>query len=1852
MKISQKEEAFRKNRIRRHAWQRVVFGAACVVVFCTVYALILPAITMEEQVFCGLQEHTHGDTCYEQHLICTIEEGIVPHTHSPECWEMQSVLSCNEIVPEGHTHNDECLNAENPDALICGLEEAPNHVHTDTCYTEQQVLICTIEEGVAPHTHGEECFETVLICQQEEHTHSLLCYSDPSADKESSTRWERTLPRTLSGDWAQDIVAIAQSQLGYTASSRNYILSENGTKKGYTRYGEWYGNPYGDWCAMFVSFCSHYTGIPNEAMLHEMSCMRMVNNLIAVGLFHDAQEDYAPQSGDIIFFQWDGDTIPSHVGIVTEVTEAGIATIEGNSGGKVSKGSYNLADSHILGFASMADISALFAPAPTEEPALEVTETPVTSDQPVISPEPTFETNETDPETTSEPTIEAQEPTPVPVLPEISILESADDSSAGLSSAYAEAGDTVYFRASLTGLQPQDAVTLSEDEEKAPAPLRITLPAANGLFDWRLEDTTEPGAVWVLSDGEISLHTGENGLQYLDIQKSETNLIRLTLPTGQVYSAFASGLQGQAETLASYENRTASVSCLLVNETAVCGHIAHIHNEACYGEDGVYICTLSEHEHVALCFMGNQSDFTYADGELSMSVTAYSRAPLPEGTVLTVAPLEDDEACLRYADFAQTLSPEEGAALLLRKVYLSIDGAPLDADSYLLVASVQVNMDVTNSMVEFLSLDGEEEAQTADKGIIVTALNGFADTVSEGESVLAALGEELPVLTVTLQNGELALLASPTANPTYTVQYYAYIPRFDENGGDTSITVFDTKGKNLPKNSSNNSKKTLFLKKTEVQTTQNKGDKTYLYEVATTDQLISMYRENEYRYVKAPNPSYINKLLDNENYILKEIWVLKSGKEASSTNMEDWDIYSADDIHFTNRKNVANSDANIVFLNDGSVLRMVYDVSTADLDTSVTFYDYDITDGKTDSSTERLLTATAGINSKSNYPATSKNGKNTWSGGEGVLAFGNKNTGTGMGQFKLGKVYLNAASGDSDNYGCTFGIADHFDTENGLIVYNENVVAPDLFNESKGVMTGKKTYPGGSLKFTRVGDTYTLSSATSGSHTVTNLQNFFNPSPKSGKVWAIFTNNFWPMDGVKNADPKFGDDDDKHYFKGKDSHDNAVGGDIAGNLNYLPVSDDGTAHNSFFGMHFAVSFELTDDYVGPLEYYFFGDDDMWVFLGSKLVCDIGGVHSSVGEYVDLWDYIDKANWTEEEVAAGKKTYTLTFFYTERGASGSTCYMNFTLPSVTGATISQKTGSLRVEKEVVGEHDPSEEFDFNIKFLKADGTTPILDDYVYTRYSADGEEIGSDLIIHDGGTFTLCAGEYVIIQYLPYGVQYEITEVSKEGYSTSCKVDGVIQDSSTARSAIVRGATNTVTFTNTVKRTQLKLKKLGMAGTESAPLSNVSFTLSDSSGNTVHVADKGNGSYEVPLSADGYIADQAEYYIALASNPDFVVGVSSLTQGTQLTLQSKNGDTGQKKWIVHRQDDGSYSFRLPGTKQWMDLDDGNTENGHKVHLYGNDVTPTNSDNQKWFLQPNSDGTFTLKPRAAVLNGSNAVLDVHSGSMSNGTAMQVYTFNGTDAQKWLLMPVNSAAAAQTVTEVKTNAEGQLTIAHLLPGEYTLTETTPGGYKDIQPIRVQVKSDGQLELVNDLNNGLVTIGEDGILLQVQNVPVDKTLTLTKRVNGSTTVTDFTFKISYKVGEEITEQTVTLQNDGSTTIEGIPHGATVTITEENCNGFTVAYSRQNMLENGTIEELVQTNQSSYTFVITEDVDILATNTVHYSLPQTGGDGTQLFTTAGLMLSAGSLLFGYRRRRREYQKLSKNNKNVHKRCKLRRRRS
>lgn len=925
---------------------------------------------------------------------------------------------------------------------------------------------------------------------------------------------------------------------------------------------------------------------------------------------------------------------------------------------------------------------------------------------------------------------------------------------------------------------------------------------------------------------------------------------------------------------------------------------------------------------------------------------------------------------------------------------------------------------------------------------------------------------------------------------------------------------------------------------------------------------------------------------------------------------------------------------NVVYIQNGTVIRLVYDTNEKQQNFPANFYDYDISGGQ--DSAGRYLTGRNGINAASNY-GTSRNGKRTWGSYCDVLAFGNDNCGTGMSRYRFDELFLNKYSTKwtdsnkethtigADQYGCTFGLADSLKDEK--IVYNEWLVAPDLFNE--GTANGKTIYTNdSSLTFSRVGDTYTLSAATVGGvGTINDLQYLFNPSPNGTTTYSsIFTNDFWPLDGAANGtDPLFGKDTPDFYgydadAQGKDTSKTNVWKETAGRL---PGSDDGNNHNCFFGMQYAVKFTLTADYVGPLEYYFFGDDDMWVFLDDKLVCDIGGVHSSVGEYVNLWDYLRKDGRTESE------THTLTFFYTERGASGSTCYMNFTLPSVSGVNIEQKTSDLEVRKQVVGQDESGQEFNFDIQFYDQNGK-PVLDDYAYTKYGKDGKEIDSNLVVHTGDKFTLKDGQYVRIRYLPFGLRYTITEVPRDGYTVSSTINGVTGQGSEAKGTILNtGQMNTVLFTNTMTYPNaITLQKQDLDG---HILTGAAFRLVDSKGNIVNVVDNGSGSYTVPSTADDLIKDGELYYIASAADDagKWVIEQNTTDSRFPAQLQKKETDNAYQQYRVYRQSDGSYSFYCEANQRWLDLDNAGLTNGTLVHFWTNEVHPTTHDNQKWYITVTETG-LKIKPRVAVLKNSTAVLDLYASKLEQGGRIEVYEDNGTAAQRWKLVPVNPAAAVTTTDTLTVDANGRLTIQGLLPGTYTLKEVTaPDGYQTMADATIKVDANGHVTWVS----GSPLVSAKDSQITVKNRPTDKTLTLTKQVEGlDTGKQKFGFTVTYV--DAITGETKTekwnLANGGSNTLQ-IPYGATVTISEPSHPGYSLSFQQGDML-------VTNLDKNSYQFVITDDVTIIAVNTAGYELPDTGGPGAVWCTTGGLLLMAaagGLLLYKNRNRRKGGRLLS-----------------
>lgn len=468
-------EQAKENR-RRNRWNKIVTGMAALVVFCTTYALILPAITEEREPMCGLEEHVHTEKCYalpklitcpyekdaengtlhpvvhvhdalcydtEGNLICAMPEleshvhdywcytdieAQPPHVHSDECYEDVEVLICGQEESEGHAHSADCFDESG--SLICELPESEGHTHTADCYETQHKLICekdavSEEEAAAlegtvehvlicgkdelilhqhtadcrdengvlvcgmqelfAHQHGPECLSTtkdpeaepVLICGLEAHTHDDTCYTDLEADLETPEMWEALLP-DKTGVWADDLLAVAVTQLGYEESTANVTVTPEGAILGYTRYGQWAGAPYGDWSLNFLDFCQHYAGIPADAFPVHEGQLRWCDKLSEENWnIYWTPAQYTPVPGDTVFLDMDVDGRMDSAAIVWQLTEAAedteavLTVIQGDVSGAVAKAEYQPTDPVILGYGSLAAAKSrwdILNPPPAPEP--------------------------------------------------------------------------------------------------------------------------------------------------------------------------------------------------------------------------------------------------------------------------------------------------------------------------------------------------------------------------------------------------------------------------------------------------------------------------------------------------------------------------------------------------------------------------------------------------------------------------------------------------------------------------------------------------------------------------------------------------------------------------------------------------------------------------------------------------------------------------------------------------------------------------------------------------------------------------------------------------------------------------------------------------------------------------------------------------------------------------------------------------------------------------------------------------------------------------------------------------------------------------------------------------------------------------------------------------------------------------------------------------------------------------------------------------------------------------------------------------------------------------------------------
>lgn len=304
------------------------------------------------------------------------------HHHTADCYETVLVehkeLTCGE---EEHTHDVTCPVDPDTGDFLCGYEE---HTHTDDCYTTEteteEKLVCGYEEGevisdgtaaedgiaaledtntatsVAEddssseavsepvlHHHTEACYKKVLTCTIPEHTHTLACLADYSADVETDDDWQK-YSVGLSDNWNEALLAVAQEQLGYKESEKNFqtdeALGDIIDVHHYTRYGAFYGNPYADWDVAFIAFCQHYAGIPKTEIPQRLGLEALRADMDAMGFAYLTEgEDAAYEAipGDVVTYNKNGTADDETIGIVETVGDDSLTVISGAVEGAVAE---------------------------------------------------------------------------------------------------------------------------------------------------------------------------------------------------------------------------------------------------------------------------------------------------------------------------------------------------------------------------------------------------------------------------------------------------------------------------------------------------------------------------------------------------------------------------------------------------------------------------------------------------------------------------------------------------------------------------------------------------------------------------------------------------------------------------------------------------------------------------------------------------------------------------------------------------------------------------------------------------------------------------------------------------------------------------------------------------------------------------------------------------------------------------------------------------------------------------------------------------------------------------------------------------------------------------------------------------------------------------------------------------------------------------------------------------------------------------------------------------------------------------------------------------------------------------
>ena len=712
----------------------------------------------------------------------------------------------------------------------------------------------------------------------------------------------------------------------------------------------------------------------------------------------------------------------------------------------------------------------------------------------------------------------------------------------------------------------------------------------------------------------------------------------------------------------------------------------------------------------------------------------------------------------------------------------------------------------------------------------------------------------------------------------------------------------------------------------------------------------------------------------------------------------------------------------------------------------------------------------------------------------------------------------------------------------------------------------------------------------------------------------------------------------------------------------------------FFGMDMHMNFMqpkggLTGkDGKQPMVFYFTGDDDVWVYLDNKLALDLSGIHRHVGGEIDFvkgeikYYSLDiktgdvsetpykivpfknifgetalNSNGTFEDYS----THKFDFYYMERGAGSGVCRMNFNFPLL-------KKNSISVMKEVSVDEGNIDnllgEPDYKFQILNNEGNIFIAENTSYDIYDTAGNKIGSGKV-GPNGIFTLKAnqtarfndiaenaGNYYVRELLDPDAFSQYGTISVDGRAIT-ESDNVVISNTEFKG--VNSPSMNIADGNTIFRfnNKITLKKTGNL-TINKVLN--SQTNDDSQ------------EFEFKITLDNKL---------LPKGTTYKVGTEIKTVADNGIIKLKAGETAELKNIiagtafkVEEINSDNYTVSYSGSEGVAT--DGSSASGVIKTGAAVEVTMINSEHatsvdipiNKLLEQPNgNEYKFKFK--------------LEEVQDSNGTSMEAGVKQTTEIA---IDKKNPARGVFTLTYLEKN----YTVSSEKKHYYKITEVNDGNslikYNDsayIVEITVTRTPEGiNSKITNVYKNGEKVDSSISIdnAIYFNNIQL-YSLAISKEITGTDTPeTDKEFEFSISInnengdpltgtynavknnGETVTieldetgpvKDKIVLSHSQSITINGLPKGATCTVSEDekSSSGYIVKYRIGD-------SDTKEGREASITLGPDNANNIEFINEAAYALPETGGIGTLPFTIAGiiLILGAGAILYRTRLRRRE----------------------